>query len=60
MNTRSLMKQAKQYYPNSKNLRKQWVLKTIWLISEGKHILHDGVAKWGHGTQLTGEQNESV
>lgn len=56
MKVKHLMKQAIGHYPNSKHLRKQWVRKTIDLISTGKHVLYGGDAKWGHGVQLIGEQ----
>lgn len=46
MNIKELVKLAKGYYPHSKNLRKQWVRKTVMLANEGKHVLFGGKISW--------------
>ena len=46
MNIRELVKQALQYYPNSKNMRKQWVRKTHILIESNKHVLYGAKVGW--------------
>lgn len=43
---RLLATKAKEFYPQSKNMRKQWVHKTVYLINSGKHVLNGGVPNW--------------
>jgi len=39
---RDMVKAAKQHYPESKHLRKEWVSKTLFLMSTGRHGLLNG------------------
>jgi hypothetical protein len=37
-----LKARAKKYYPNSIHMRVQWLRKTVYLYSTGKHVLLTG------------------
>lgn len=43
---RTLVKEAKSHYPESKNMRKQWVKKTKELMDTGRHVLYGGKTNW--------------
>jgi hypothetical protein len=47
MSIRDFIRKAQAFYPTSKPMRKQWVRKTIKLMSEGKHIDYGAKVKWG-------------
>lgn len=49
MSIRELVKNALKFYPNSKNMRKQYVRKTLMLIESSKHVLYGAKPKWGNG-----------
>ena len=47
MTIKEMVTQAKILYPNSKNLRKQWIRKTKMLVESNNHVLYGAVPKWG-------------
>lgn len=46
-NILALMRRAKQHYPQSRKMRRQWVRQTFDLYHRGKHALQTGGFKAG-------------
>lgn len=43
------LRRAKQFYPQSRDMRKAWVRQTLDLVTGGSHILQTGRFKNGRG-----------